>query len=180
VIFSSVATMSSLAPPVFVAADDRHVDAMMPVMLASFDPCWGEAWNASQLSSALAMAGSFARRALDAEGRTIGFSLCRGIVLPPGLAQASHARGEVELLLIAVVPVMRGRGLGRALLEQAKTDSRLRAMDEMFLEVRGSNGGAISLYQSAGFFEVGRRRDYYAGVDGTRHDAITMRCLLKS
>lgn len=178
--FLALHVMSSLAPPLFVSADDRHVDAIMPVMLASFDPRWGEAWNASQLASALAMAGSFARRALDADGRTVGFSLCRGMVLPPALSQPAVPRGEAELLLIAVAPAMRGRGLGRALLDQAKTDSRLRAIDEMFLEVRGSNEAAISLYRSSGFSEVGRRRGYYAGLDGERHDAITMRCLLKS
>ena len=172
--------MTSLASPVFAPADDRHVDLMMPVMLSSFDPRWGEAWTASQLASALVMHGSFARRALDAEGQTIGFSLCRGVSLPPALSSPTAPRGESELLLIAVSPVMRGRGLGRALLDQAKTDSRLRAMDEMFLEVRGSNLAAIRLYHSSDFVEVGRRRGYYAGIDGTRHDAITMRCLLKS
>jgi ribosomal-protein-alanine N-acetyltransferase len=168
--------MSSLAPPVFASADDRHVDSMMPVMLASFDPRWGEAWTASQLASTLVMEGSFARRALAADGSVMGFSLCRGLSFS-GLGAKG---GEVELLLIAVAPAMRGHGLGRALLDQAKTDSRHRAMAEMFLEVRESNAAAISLYHSSGFVEVGRRRGYYAGDDGKRHDAITMRCLMIS
>jgi len=164
--------MRSLAQPVFAMADDRHVNAMMQVMQASFDPLWGEAWTESQLASGMTLQGSFARRALDARGETLGFALCRGVAMAMG--------GEVELLLIAVTPLARGRGLGRALLDQVKADSRLRGMAEMFLEVRASNVAAIRLYHMSGFSEVGRRRDYYVGVDGNRHDAITMRCLVLS
>jgi len=158
--------MSSLAPPIFPVADDRHIAAMMTVMAASFDSGWGEAWSEAQLVSGLLLEGSFARRVVAADGDTLGFSLCRGVA------------GEVELLLIAVRPLWRGHGLGRALLAQALADSRLRAMRDMFLEVRESNEAAKKLYLSTGFFAVGQRKDYYLGENGKRHDAITMRCRL--
>jgi ribosomal-protein-alanine N-acetyltransferase len=45
------------------------------------------------------------------------------------------------------------------------------------LEVRASNAPAIVLYRSAGFSEIGLRRDYYAAVNG-REDAILMGCEL--
>ena len=38
--------------------------------------------------------------------------------------------------------------------------------DEVFLEVRDSNGAARRLYRRAGFQEIGRRRGYYPGPDG--------------
>ena len=43
----------------------------------------------------------------------------------------------------------------------------------MFLEVRESNVAAQSLYQSAGFQQVSRRRRYY---EEPVEDALVMRC----
>jgi ribosomal-protein-alanine N-acetyltransferase len=43
----------------------------------------------------------------------------------------------------------------------------------MFLEVRPSNPNAIKLYQSLGFNEIGRRKDYYPARKG-REDALVM------
>jgi ribosomal-protein-alanine N-acetyltransferase len=159
--------MSSLAPPLCSPADATHIDAMMAVMRASFDPGWGEAWSEAQLASGLMLQGNFARRIETPAGGTLGFSLCRG------------AADEVELLLIAVRPAARGNGLGRALLTQAIADSRERRMSQIFLEVRESNAAAIGLYCSSGFSEVGRRKDYYLGAGGARFGAITMRCAVQ-
>ena len=52
--------------------------------------------------------------------------------------------------------------------------AKLRGARTLFLEVRDGNLAA-SLYARAGFIEVGRRKDYYTGIDGARFDAITMR-----
>jgi ribosomal-protein-alanine N-acetyltransferase len=154
--------MSTLAPPVLLPADDRHLDALMQVMHESFDPAWGEGWTRMQLASALALDGAFARLALGPDDQPIGFSLSR-IVLD-----------EAELLLVAASPHARGRGLGSALLAQALKDGRNRGASRMFLEVRENNQAARSLYNSAGFFDVGKRPDYYSGKDGQRFPAITM------
>ena len=51
--------------------------------------------------------------------------------------------------------------------------------EAMFLEVRVSNPGAISLYANRGFVIVGRRPDYYQASEG-REDAIVMRLILSS
>ena len=50
-----------------------------------------------------------------------------------------------------------------------------RSASEIFLEVRENNQAALSLYRQAGFLEVGRRPNYYAGVTGARFAALTMR-----
>jgi len=154
--------MSTLAPPVILSADDRHLDALMQVMRESFDPAWGEGWTRMQLAGALSIDGAFARRALDAAEQPIGFSLSR-IVLD-----------EAELLLVAVSPHTRGRGLGSALLTQALKDSRNRGANRMFLEVRENNQAARNLYYSSGFFYICKRPDYYSGKYGQRFPAITM------
>ena len=149
--------------PVITSADARHIEALMAVMRASFDPAFGEAWSALQLGGTLALDSSFARQALDAAGVAQGFTLSRS------------AGPEVELLLIAVHPGQRGHGMGRALVHTACLDAARRGASEIFLEVRENNQAALALYHQAGFLEVGRRPNYYAGVTGTRFAALTMR-----
>ncbi|PZN96737.1 MAG: ribosomal-protein-alanine acetyltransferase [Alphaproteobacteria bacterium] len=155
--------MSTLAGPVVSHADARHLDALMDVMRASFDPVYGEAWSALQLGGSLGQTGSFARQAFDRDNAAAGFTLSRA------------AGPEVELLLIAVRPEHRGRGFGRLLLETACNDSLHRGASDVFLEVRENNLPARALYRRMGFVDVGRRADYYAGSSGDRYAAITMR-----
>lgn len=76
-----------------------------------------------------------------------------------------------ELSNIAVAASHRGRGLGRKLLAHAIEVARRRGVAHLFLEVRVSNRAARELYGSAGFVELGRRRNYY---DQPREDAILM------
>lgn len=151
-----------------VDADAGHLDALMTVMRGSFDPAFGEAWSAAQLAGTLAESFSFARLARLADDRPAGFTLCRCV------------GPEVELLLVAVMPDQRSLGIGRALVDRACSDARKLAAAEIFLEVRENNMAARRLYGQAGFAEVGRRRDYYAGAAGTRYAAVTMRRLLSA
>jgi ribosomal-protein-alanine N-acetyltransferase len=155
--------LSPDAAPEIVGADARHLEALMVVMRASFDPAFGEAWSALQLGGTMALDSSFARQAIDAAGVAQGFTLSRS------------AGPEVELLLIAVHPGQRGLGLGRSLVHTACHDAVLRGAEEIFLEVRENNQAALALYRQAGFQEVGRRPDYYAGASGARFAALTMR-----
>ena len=149
-------------PSLIAAADTRHIDALMVVMHASFDPAFGESWSPLQLGGTMVLDSSFARRALDSAGIAQGFTLCRS------------AGPEVELLLIAVTPTQRGNGMGRALLQTACEDARLRGAEEIFLEVRENNDAALALYRQSGFLEIGRRPNYYAGTTGLRYAALTM------
>lgn len=147
---------------VIVPADERHIDAMMAVMHAAFDPLYGEAWSAAQLLATMAMPGCWARLAMRG-GQAVGFSLCRAVA------------DEVELLLIAVAPQLRRQGAGSRLLLRAQEDAMARGGSMLFLEVREDNEAARCLYQSKGFVVVGRRANYYSGKDGGRRAAITMR-----
>ena len=67
-----------------------------------------------------------------------------------------------ELANIAVHEEWRGRALGAFLLDQVIDIARDAGVGVLFLEVRESNGVAAALYDSRGFVEIGRRRDYYA------------------
>lgn len=66
-----------------------------------------------------------------------------------------------ELGNVAVAAEYRGRGLGRKLVETVLERAAERGIREMFLEVRRSNEGAQNLYRTFGFFEVGKRKNYY-------------------
>ena len=148
-------------------ADD--VDRIMAVMEASFDPEFGEAWNRRQVEDALLL-GQTHYLLIDHQGHQ-----------PP---LADHAAGfalsrtgyeEEELLLFAVIPDCRGRGLGKALLERLAVASRSRGAERMLLEMREGNP-AERLYRNFGFQTIGLRANYYRLASGGRANAITF-CL---
>ena len=71
---------------------------------------------------------------------------------------------------VAVDPACRRQGIADALID---TFVRFGAARLAFLtlEVRAGNAPAIALYEKHGFYEVGRRKDYY---DDPKEDAILM------
>jgi len=99
-------------------------------------------------------------------------------------AFASGAAGESHILNICVDPDHRRQGYAKVLLRQCIATVMINGARVMFLEVRESNRGAVALYESMGFVEIGRRDNYYrklatakkhkgAGA-GTREDALLM------
>ncbi len=78
---------------------------------------------------------------------------------------------EVHLLNLAVHPDARSQKLGRRLLGEVLQAARLNRARFITVEVRSSNTIARSLYESAGFKQVGMRPRYYAN-DG--EDAVIM------
>ncbi|MEQ8310021.1 MAG: GNAT family N-acetyltransferase [Sphingopyxis sp.] len=137
------------------------VGAVMRVMEAAFDPAYGEAWSAAQLLTLFALPSARVAIAWDGD-RACGFSAAR------------MAGPESELLLLAVDPANRGRGIGRLLLADWQLWATGQGAEDYFLEMRADND-AIHLYTRAGFSECGRRAAYYRGQDGAMRDAITMR-----
>lgn len=81
------------------------------------------------------------------------------------------AVGECHILNICVEPDKHGLGLGRMLLRHALECAVDLGAEQSFLEVRPSNVSAIRLYESMGYVQVGRRKDYYPAGD-TREDAL--------
>ena len=142
------------------------LDRIMAVLLAAFDPAYGEAWTRRQVGDALVLPHAhYLLAGIDGEAPgpdepAIGFVLSRG------------AAGEEELLLIAVDPGYRGKGIGRKLMERFVAAATARGMDRLFLEMRDGNP-ADKLYRAMGFAPVGRRRQYYRAARNGPLDAIT-------
>ena len=90
-----------------------------------------------------------------------------------GFGVLSAAAGEAHLLNLCIAPEYQGRGHGRRLLKRMLDLARWHGAAQVFLEVRPSNPGAIALYRSEGFNEIGMRPNYYPAAKG-REDAIVM------
>lgn len=142
------------------------LDAIMSVMEAAFDPVYGEAWNRRQVGDALSFPNTHFlladRNGLepDRPEDAAGFTMSR------------QAADEEELLLIAVMPDARGKGVGHALMRHFLAQAKARGSNRLFLEMREGNP-AENLYLKHGFCPVGRRRDYYCSGTSGPIDAIT-------
>ena len=90
-----------------------------------------------------------------------------------GYTLVSIGAGEAHVLNLCIHPTLRGKGYGRLLLQEQLDALSKFDVDMVLLEVRPSNSGAIALYDSMGFNEIGRRKNYYPANDG-REDAIVM------
>lgn len=144
------------------------VDQIMAIMVSAFDPVWGETWNRRQVSDAIVMPNTHAVL-IDTSGQRISKDTQVDAV---GFALTKYVPAEEELLLIAVRPEFRRRGIGRRLIDLLVTDARERGAERIFLEMR-ENNPAASLYGEVGFEPIGRRKAYYLLADGSRLDAIT-------
>ncbi len=100
---------------------------------------------------------------------------------PPDLRVAGYVIAfsvgeDAELLNVAVEPSFRGRGLAGQMLDAVMVELGGRGVRTAFLEVRESNSAARALYDSRGFTEIGRRRNYYRRPV---EDALVMRRILE-
>ncbi len=96
-----------------------------------------------------------------------------------GYGVMSVGAGEAHILNLCIHADFRCRGFGRQLLGYLVDRALAAGMGEAFLEVRPSNTGAIRLYQSLGFEQIGIRRGYYQAVGG-REDAAVLKLVLRS
>jgi ribosomal protein S18 acetylase RimI-like enzyme len=68
-------------------------------------------------------------------------------------------------------PELRGRGVGRALMTALIDDAQAAGVENLVLDVRGNNHGAMALYEAMGFEVTGRRPSFIAdGLD--RYDSV--------
>ena len=141
-------------------------DRIMAVMQTAFAPEYGEAWSRRQVEDAL-LVGNCHYALIAAQGEppeanepAAGFYLSR------------HGFEEEELLLLAVTPDQRHRGLAARLLERLDRDAAARGARRLLLEMRRGNP-AESLYLAHGFVPIGQRLNYYRTPSGERLDAVT-------
>ena len=155
------ATAASSAELQIESGGSRDLDSVIEIMNAAFDERFGEAWTRSQCAGILPMPGVRLVVARFGDGRAAGFALYRTI------------SDEAELLLLAVTPEFRRRGIGKMLLDQFLDQARDSGAGRVHLEVREGNP-AVIMYRLAGFGVAGRRHKYYHGRFGGEFDALTL------
>ena len=90
---------------------------------------------------------------------------------PAGYIVSWLVHDEVHVLKIAVEERFRRRGVATELLADSLDALSTRGARVAYLEVRGTNRGALAFYESAGFDQIGRRPRYYAD---TGEDALVL------
>jgi len=92
----------------------------------------------------------------------------------PGVAGFIDERGGIVLLrcvadeaeILTIGVTTRRQGIGRDLMQSAIAHAKAQNVTTLHLEVAESNAPAYSFYESLGFTQTGRRKNYYgAGAD---------------
>lgn len=99
--------------------------------------------------------------------------VCEELNVIVGYSIVSIMAGEAHIMNICVDPAVQKQGVGSRLLENMIEIATPKA-ETIFLEVRPSNKGAISLYEKRGFNEIGIRKGYYPAENGYREDAVML------
>ena len=88
----------------------------------------------------------------EGDGSVMGFTLF----------DINGADSFAHLLKILVNPNVRGLGIGKALLNKALDELKLRGIKDFFLEVEEHNNPAINLYESVGFKIIHQKKQFYS------------------
>ena len=137
-----------------VPMDRSHIPCIAALERACFSRPWTEAMLEEELYNDAA---SF----IVAEGED-------GAVL--GYAGVHVILDEGYIDNVAVDPAWRRQGIADALIGAFVRFGEAN-LAFLTLEVRASNAPAIALYEKHGFYEVGRRKNYY---DDPKEDAVLM------
>jgi len=88
-----------------------------------------------------------------------------------GHAVISVSADESHMLNLSIAREYQRKGFGKEFIEFLIQQAQAKQAQTMLLEVRPSNTAAINCYNSAGFNEIGLRKDYYPAPEG-REDAL--------
>lgn len=136
-----------------ISPDDLHHLAMLHTQ------CFTDGvWTEQQIAGSLSQANVYGYVAMQDQKPT-GFILCQ------------LAADQAEILTLCVHPDRRRAGIARKLVQQSVTYAHNKGAAELFLEVGADNPDACRFYETFGFKQTGKRRDYYQRHNG-RADAL--------
>jgi [ribosomal protein S18]-alanine N-acetyltransferase len=158
-----MATAPQMFTPLANVAIRQMTDADIPEVFAIEQGSYQFPWSEGIFRDCLRV--GYVCRSVVCQGQVIGYGIM------------SFGAGEMHILNLCVHEAMRGRGVGRVLLQYLLDRGSAAGMHEAYLEVRPSNTAAIRLYLALGFEQVGMRRGYYQAAGG-REDAAVLRLAL--
>ena len=112
--------------------------------------CFEDPWPEAYFASELFAPARFQRILVDPAGVLVAYLFTAWQYL------------DLHILKIATLPEHRRNGLGKRLMAIAEEHAREKAGETLTLEVRLTNTGAIALYESLGYEQMGLRKGYYA------------------
>ncbi len=139
-----------------VPMNEDHLDELAALEKICFSRPWSRRMLAEELENACA---AFIVAEDPQSGRVLGYA---------GLLVMAD---EGYITNVAVYPEYRHRGIAKQIIEVFMNFARGNHLAFLTLEVRPTNTAAIALYQSFGFEEVGRRKNYY---DFPKEDALIL------
>ncbi|HZQ13974.1 MAG TPA: ribosomal protein S18-alanine N-acetyltransferase [Pseudolabrys sp.] len=155
---SFLGTLFGRGEPALSEAGAGDAAAIAALHSASFNRGWSE----QEVEGLLLDRHTLAHRAM-AGAKLTGFIVSRLV------------EDEAEILSVAVAARAQGRGLARKLLMLHLRRLAGLGARTVFLEVDEHNAAALKLYDRAGFREVSRRPNYYAGAGGKAATALILR-----
>ncbi|MEA2705318.1 MAG: hypothetical protein QOH22_106 [Gemmatimonadaceae bacterium] len=92
------------------------------------------------------------------EGRPVGCGALRRIIDPELTRELGPRVGELKRMYVA--RELRGKGIGRALLDRLESEARLLGLDRLVLETGIRSPQALALYRAAGFTAIPAYGEY--------------------
>ena len=144
----------------------------LPEMMAIEKSSYPQPWSASVMRDSL----------LSAHSRVWGIFLPENhkTLKLIGFGVITVIFDEAEILSMTIEHDYQRQGFGRKLLNFLTRKAKKAGAEKIFLEVRVSNIGAISLYKSVGFKEVSLRKKYYKLDNNQFEDAYIFELNAKS
>ena len=139
-----------------VPMNEDHLDEIATLERVCFSRPWSRRMLAEELENACA---AFLVAEDPQTGRVVGYA---------GLLVMAD---EGYITNVAVFPEFRRSGVAQQIIDVFINFARGNHLAFLTLEVRPTNKAAIALYQSFGFEEVGRRKNYY---DLPKEDALIL------
>ncbi|MGH9999084.1 MAG: ribosomal protein S18-alanine N-acetyltransferase [Nitrosopumilaceae archaeon] len=96
----------------------------------------------------------------EINGRLVGYIMCKTEYGFSNFKKLGFVK-KGHVVSVAVLEEQRKNGIGRALVEEAIAGTKIKKADELYLEVRCSNNGAVRLYEKIGFIIKQRIKSYY-------------------
>lgn len=119
----------------------------IPEVAAIERQCFSQPWSEKGFAESLESSAVFL--VAEEEGRIAGY-IGMYISVPEG-----------EITNVAVAPPLRGRGIGKTLVEAMKKWAVDHRVTRIVLEVRAGNEAAIHVYELTGFVKLGIRKNFY-------------------
>lgn len=122
----------------------------------------GEGWNENMLLNAF-KSGNFSGYKISQGGKIVAYI---GFTFSPF---------DAEIVFVAVEKPFRRKGYAQKLIGECVNFCKEKNLENIFLEVRKSNFGAIALYEKAGFKKIGERKNYYPDGESCLNMALSIK-----